>query len=244
MASRVSAAIMLAAAVGIGCELQTRTPIEDFLREQRLQSVAATVIDPSRVFRTTAYDIWQIEAANEYGVDVLLAKAVRVKESFDESDLVSTTGAVGLMQLMPTSKGTMYTTENYKNYVRAARRKDRMWNGKKHRDWAALYQADLETFRDATPLDELVKRDQRFDAQWNIRQGTRHLAADLEHFHKKYPDASDEERVRITLGAYYTGRSRVSWTPAKGAHIPKDTRPYVDDVLCVYERLQQGLTPR
>lgn len=243
MASRVSAAIMLTAAVGIGCDLQTKD-VETFLREQRLQSVAATVIDPARVFRNSAYDVWQLEAANEHSIDVLLAKAVRVKESFDEPSLVSTTGAVGLMQLMPTSKGRMYTTENYENYLLARQQKDRTWNGKRHLEWAALYQADLEALRDATPLDELVTRDQRFDAQWNIRQGTRHLAADIEHFGKKYPGAADEDVARMAAAAYYTGRGRVSWTPAKGTRIPNDTKPYVEDVLCVYERLQQGLPPR
>lgn len=243
MASRVSAAIMLATALGIGCELQTRD-VETFLREQRLQSVAATVINPTRIFRNSAYDLWQLEAAEEHGIDVLLAKAIRVKESFDEPDLVSTTGAVGLMQLMPTSKGTMYTTENYENYRRARQRKDRRWNGRKHLAWAAAYQADLEALRDATPLDKLVTKDQRFDAEWNIRQGTRHLAADLKHFSKKYPDATDEEMARMAVAAYYTGRGRVSWTPAKGARIPNDTKFYVEDVLCIVERLEQGLTPR
>ena len=244
MASRISAGIMLAAAIGIGCEIQPRASVEQFLREQRLQTVAAMVIDPGRMFRTTAYDLVQREAANEQGIDVLLATAVRIKESFDNSDLVSATGAVGLMQLMPTSSGTMYITDNYHNYLRARQQKNRTWNGKKHRTWASLYQADLETLRDTTPLDELVKVDQRFDPQWNIREGTRHLAADLDHFSRKYPDATDENVVRMALGAYYTGRGRISWTPAKGTRIPSDTKPYVDDVLCVLERLNQGLPPR
>ena len=81
--------------------------------------------------------------------------------------------------------------------------------------------------------------DRRFDPQWNIERGTAHLARDLHRFRRRYPTASNEDLLRMTLAAYFAGPGRVGFR--QGAPVlPSYTRAYVDDAMAVWRRLRAG----
>ena len=183
------------------------------------------------------YDAWQRAAAAAVKLDWLLAKAVRIKESFNDAGYVSTTGAVGLMQLMPTSGGRMFLSRNYHRFVQARARREPSAR------WAAAYRRDLERLRDSLPLERLVQHDRRFDPRWNLERGTRHLAGELARFVRLYPRAGKAAHRRMTLAAYYAGAGRVRYRRGE-VIVPSYVTPYVEDVLVVYGRLCAGLPGR
>jgi len=192
------------------------------------------------------YDRCQRQAGRDAGIDWLLAKAVRVKESFDDAAHISTTGAVGLMQLMPTGGGRMYVTASYLAFIEARRSPDRRHRGRRDRQWAEDYRRELLLLLHSTPQQRLVRLDRRFDPCWNIQRGTRHLAADRRRFQRRYPAAAPRELRRMTLGAYFAGPGRVRFRGAR-AVFGGPTRVierYVEDVLGVYRRLRAGLPGR
>jgi soluble lytic murein transglycosylase-like protein len=189
------------------------------------------------------YDAWQRDAARRADIDWLLAKAVRIKESFNDARYVSTTGAVGLMQLMPTSGGRMVVTRHYQLFLRARAARDKLADGRPAAHWALAYRRDLERLRDTLPLEQLVRRDRRFDPRWNIERGTQHLARDLHALRALHPRASAADLQRMTLAAYYGGPGRVRYRGGK-VILPSYVTPYVDDALGVYRRLRAGLPGR
>jgi soluble lytic murein transglycosylase-like protein len=189
------------------------------------------------------FDAWQRAAAQRAKIDWLLAKAVRVKESFNDASYVSTTGAVGLMQLMPTSGGRMYVTRNYHLFKRARASPGGRALGRPSAHWARAYQRDLVRLRDSLPHDQLVRRDRRFDPRWNLERGTRHLAAEIERFVRLHPRASGEAQRRMALAAYYGGAGRVRYRRGE-VLLPSYITPYVEDTLGVYRRLRAGLPGR
>ncbi len=213
--------------------LAQRPALAGEARPQKPQPDAATL---------ERFDAWQRAAAKEAKIDWLLAKAVRIKESFNDASYVSTTGAVGLMQLMPTSGGRMHVTRNYHLFKRARAEGGRA-AGKPSSHWALAYRRDLERLRDSLPLEQLIKRDRRFDARWNLERGTRHLAGELARYLALYPRAGLEAHHRMALAAYYGGPGRVRYVRGK-VILPSYVTPYVDDALGVYERLRAGLPGR
>jgi hypothetical protein len=204
---------------------------------QNLKTRVLELLNPERAEELVNYDTWQQETATETRIDYTLAKAVRLRESSNDPLAISATGAVGLMQLMPTNNGQMYTTENYTNYRLAVAKKSRKYKGKKHLEWAAEYRDDLRELVGKVSYEELIARDQRFDDEWNIREGTQHLARDMGQFKKKYPQASDTDIDKMTVAAYFTGLGRVSFKKGK-VRIPKDTQKYVADVLKIRDNLR------
>jgi soluble lytic murein transglycosylase-like protein len=183
------------------------------------------------------WDSWQREAARRAEIDWLLAKAVRIKESFNDAGHVSTTGAVGLMQLMPTSGGRMLVTRNFHRFMQARA------EGKRGTAWALAYQRDLQRARDSLPIERLVRLDRRFDPRWNLERGTLHLAGEHHRFRRLYPRASVEDLLRMTLAAYYGGPGRVRFRGGK-VLLPSYVKPYVEDALGVHRRLKAGLPGR
>ena len=183
------------------------------------------------------YDAWQRLAARRAKIDWLLAKAVRIKESFNDARYVSTTGAVGLMQLMPTSGGRMLVTRNYHRFMQARA------EGKRGATWALAYQGDLQRARDSLPHERLVRLDRRFDPRWNLERGTAHLAGEYRRFRRRFPRAPAEELLRMTLAAYYGGPGRVRFQHGE-VLLPGYVTPYVEDALGVYRRLKAGLPGR
>jgi soluble lytic murein transglycosylase-like protein len=184
------------------------------------------------------YDAWQQEAARRARIDWLFAAAVRIKESFNDPNRVSSTGAVGLMQLMPAG-GRVHRSRHYRAYLQARRSPDRRYAGKRDIEHGRAYQRELIELVKTNPYDRLVALDRRFDPQWNIERGTAHLARDLHRFRRRYPTASTEDLLRMTLAAYFAGPGRVGFR--QGAPVlPTYTRAYVDDAMAVWRRLRAG----
>ena len=211
-------------------------------------SATAQAADPPDPYRGAVlawYDLCQRRAAREAGIDWLLAKAVRVKESFHDASYISETGAVGLMQLMPTG-GRMYITPSYRAFLAARRAPDRRHRGKRDREWAEAYRRELSALLRATPQQELRRLDRRFDPCWNMRRGTFHLAADLRRFRARYPAAAEDDLRRMTLAAYFAGPGRVRYRGGKPVFLGprRAIQRYVDDLLGVYRRLRAGLPGR
>jgi soluble lytic murein transglycosylase-like protein len=210
------------------------------------QALAADPPDPHRGAVISWYDVCQRKAAREAGIDWLLAKAVRVKESFHDASYISTTGAVGLMQLMPTGGGRMYVTASYRAFIAARRAPDRRHKGKRDREWAEAYRRELFALLRRTPQQKLRRLDRRFDPCWNMRRGTYHLAADLRRFRARYPSASKRDLRRMALAAYFAGPGRVRFRGGKPVFLGprRAIERYVDDLLGVYGRLRKGLPGR
>lgn len=201
---------------------------------------------------TAERDRWDLvmrKAAAKRGFDWLLAKAVRIKESFDDPWYVSTTGAVGLMQLMPPAArgrirgGRLYVTAAYRAFLRARRSRGRRYQGRSSRQWGRLYQRELQAQVARLSPAALARLDSRFDPRWNLRRGVAHLARDWRRFRERYPGASAAQLRRMTLAAYYAGPGRVRFVKGR-VRIPGYTLAYVRDVLGVYTRLRRGLAGR
>ncbi|MBI5002750.1 lytic transglycosylase domain-containing protein [Candidatus Woesearchaeota archaeon] len=177
------------------------------------------------------YDVFLEDASKEYNLDWRFAKAILIKESHFQEDLISSTGAVGPMQLMPRSGS--YTTENYIFYVKARASKERTYNGKTTEEWAALYKQDLEILIE----EGLKEKDTRFDPAWNINEGVRQLAGEHQFF---LSETENPYYAKIfAAAAYNAGRTAV----LRGTtHIPvnKQTEYYAPEVLQIYDALVEG----
>ncbi len=158
----------------LGIHLVTSEGVSCFwnaLRQSSIHVVALVVVaapshagtppesPKARATRLAQYDQWTREAANRSRIDWLLVKAVRIKESFNDPNYISTTGAVGLMQLMPCGGGRMFVTTNYRNFLRARRNGRGRISGKTHRVWAQAYQRDLQRLIARTRPPELFRLD-------------------------------------------------------------------------------------
>lgn len=197
-----------------------------------------------RTARLAQYDVWQKAAAARYGIPWLLAKAVRVKESFNDPVHVSTTGAVGLMQLMPFGAGKIHRTANFRHYLRARRSKSGRHRGHRHTHWAAAYRQDLQQLQRKKTHAQLILIDQRFDPRWNIVRGTAYLAGIRARFARRHPRASPRDLMIMTLAGYYAGPGRVRYRRGKVLLPPFRTGVYVEDTMKVYGRLKAGLPGR
>lgn len=73
---------------------------------------SAKVLDSITECPTDLYNIFE-EAANTYGVSVNLLTSIARAESNFRTDAVSSAGAVGIMQLMPTTAASLGVTNSY-----------------------------------------------------------------------------------------------------------------------------------
>ena len=208
------------------------------------QAVELCLFAGSEISRLAQYDAWQLLAAQRHELDWLLGKAVRIKESFNLHLSVSSTGAVGLMQLMPTYRGKAFRTKNYHRMIRARRSATRSHRGKGHRYWSRAYQHDLNQLVRSTPQHLLYARDQRFDPRWNIFESTRELSSYLTKYRKRYPKASPQDRVRMALAAYYAGAGHVKYRNGKVVLTYRLMYVYAADTLEIRRRLSTGMTGR
>ena len=78
---------------------------------QTVSSVAG-----GNVTSPTDLDAYFQEAANTYHLSVYLLKAVAKQESNFQSNIVSSSGAVGIMQLMPSTAAYLGVTDSYDPY--------------------------------------------------------------------------------------------------------------------------------
>jgi soluble lytic murein transglycosylase-like protein len=122
---------------------------------------------------------WVREAAEQHGVDVELLKAVIAVESGYRTDAVSPRGAMGLMQIMPTT-ATRYATPA---------------------DAARLLEPRINIHTGARMLADLLRRFQSIDvalAAWNAGEGTVRRAGN------RVPDiAETRAHVHLVLELYW-----------------------------------------
>ncbi len=177
------------------------------------------------------YDVFLEDAGKRHNLDWRFAKAILIKESHFQEALISSTGAVGPMQLMP--REGSYITENYTSYLKARESKERMHNGKKVEEWAALYREDLEMLIEKGEKE----KDKRFDPAWNINEGMRQLGEEHDFFLK---ESNNPYYAKIfAASAYNAGRRAV----LRGTtHIPvnRQTEYYAPGVLQIYDALVEG----
>ena len=147
------------------------------------------------------YDTFFQGACKKHDLEWLFQKAILIKESHFQEDLISTTGAVGPMQLMP--RDGSYITDNYSSYVKARESKGRSYKGKKAEEWVALYRRDLEMLVENGEKD----KDKRFDPECNINEGVRQLAEEHDFFLR---ETDNPYYAKIfAAAAYNSGRTVV-----------------------------------
>lgn len=177
----------------------------------------------------------------------MFAKAVIIKESHYADHLVSQSGAVGLMQLMP--RNGSYTTNAFVNYMIARKQKrdkdgKRIYREKTVEEWGRLYQIELQTLyaTNRERPNELYKLDKRFDPEWNIKEGIRQLAAEYHFFLSR--KHTEYESMILASAAYNAGRFAVmkSERNPKFDSIPinRETEKYIGSMLRVFEALKKG----
>lgn len=164
------------------------------------------------------------EEAQKNKIDWMFVKSVIIKESRYSDHLVSITGAVGLMQLMP--RQNSYISRNYKNFLKARRQRrnergKRIYKGKSAKTWGLLYQHELQTLyrRYKRDTKKLYNIDKRFDPKWNIKEGVRQLAREY-HYFKKRNGSNYKTRI-LASSSYNAGRRSV---------IKNKNRPDLDSI--------------
>ncbi|MCB1314695.1 MAG: transglycosylase SLT domain-containing protein [Leptospiraceae bacterium] len=195
-------------------------------------------------------DNWLRTEAEKQGIDWIIAKAVLIKESHYGPANVSSTGAVGLMQLMP-RRGS-HTTPAYEAFMKARRQPRaadglRYHAGKSAPDWGRIYQRELIDLHEKHRLspqlmEELYSIDTRFNPQWNIQSGVRQLAGDYKYFYNRHK--SEYVSVAYAACAYNAGRSAVAVDKNQPRHdripVNRETEHYVSAVLRIYLALKEG----
>jgi soluble lytic murein transglycosylase-like protein len=188
----------------------------------------------------------QIVSSN-HEIDWMFAKSIIIKESHYADHLVSLSGAVGLMQLMP--RNGSYISESFKNYMIARKQKrdkkgQRIYLQKTAEEWGRIYQAELQNIyaMNKSNPETLYKLDKRFDPEWNLKEGIRQLAAEYHFFIKR--KHSEYESMILASAAYNAGRFAVmkSEPNPKFDSIPinRETEKYIGSMIRVWEALKKG----
>ncbi len=158
------------------------------------------------------YDTIIKEESEKNKIDWMFVKSVIIKESHYSEYLVSSTGAVGLMQLMP--REGSYITENYHNFIKARKQKKnrngkRLYKSKTAEYWGLQYKQDLLDLynKHKKNKSKLYGFDKRFNPKWNIIEGIRHLAVEY-HYFKKRNGSSYKTRI-LASSSYNAGRKSV-----------------------------------
>ena len=188
-------------------------------------------------------DFFLKREAEKRGIDFNFAKAVLIKESHYKKDVISSTGAVGLMQLMP--RYGSYITDNYKNYELAKKNKPKqIFKDKTHKEWISEYKKDLlNLLQDYSSNREgLYKKDKRFDPEWNIKSGVGQLAEEYKHFiNRKHTEY--KSRI-LSAAAYNAGKYSVMNDESKpkfdSIPINNQTEYYAISVEKIYQALKKG----
>lgn len=176
------------------------------------------------------------------GIDFLFSKAILIKESHYKKNNISTTGAVGLMQLMP--RNGSFITSNFKNYELAGKEKNKIYFGKSRSEWISEYRKELiEMFQYyQTNEEELYKKDKRFNPEWNIKSGVVQLSDEYKFFISR--KHSEYKSRFLASAAYNAGRFAVMKEKSnpKFDSIPinSQTEFYVVSVEKVYQVLKKN----
>jgi len=191
---------------------------EQYVREVHTASEKQTISKTKTAFSETTYLRLLREAADNNNLEFCIAKAVYDIE-YQSPFYVSSTGAVGVMQLMP--REGSYTTFHYDNYLIARKRRGKEYNEKTAEQWAQLYVQDLLSIVDSLIVqenyEELYLIDIRFNPSWNIPEGVRELAVAYHHFEAK--NHGKEEAASLAFAAYNAGIPAVE---KGGDHIPRN----------------------
>lgn len=93
---------------------QTSTSFQSIL-EDSVSGYTTTALADSAAFSSdaAALEAYFQNAANTYGISVDLLKAVAKQESNYSTDIVSSSGAIGVMQLMPSTAAYLGVTNPY-----------------------------------------------------------------------------------------------------------------------------------
>ena len=156
------------------------------------------------------------QVSNKERIDWMFAKAIIIKESHYADHLVSLSGAVGLMQLMPRTGSYISPT----------------------------FTAELQNIysMNKSNPEELYKLDRRFDPEWNIKEGIRQLAAEYHFFVKR--KHSEYESMILASAAYNAGRFAVMKLESNPKYdsipINRETEKYIGSMLRVWEALKKG----
>lgn len=217
------------------------SPCSEYTPQNReKQEDSSSLANPVSAHETYLHETYLAllaDAAEREQVDVCLAQAIYAIESVFGPYYISSTGAVGLMQLMP--RDGSFITENYAHYEQARKTKERSYRGKTVEEWATAYQIDLIILlgQQSRDLPTLYRIDSRFDPTWNIQEGVRQLSADYHHFQAK--GYADRTAAHFAIASYNAGRDAVE----KGKdHIPQngETERYTAGVLSLYDRCYAG----
>jgi hypothetical protein len=187
------------------------------------------------------------EISSKQEIDWMFAKAIIIKESHYADHLVSLSGAVGLMQLMPRTGS--YTSPAFKNYMAARKQKrdkkgQRIYRERTAEEWGRIYQAELQNIysMNKSNPEELYKLDRRFDPEWNIKEGIRQLATEYHFFIKR--KHSEYESMILASAAYNAGRFAVMKLESNPKYdsipINRETEKYIGSMLRVWEALRKG----
>ena len=187
------------------------------------------------------------QVSNKERIDWMFAKAIIIKESHYADHLVSLSGAVGLMQLMPRTGS--YISPTFTNYMTARKQKrdkkgQRIYREKTAEEWGRIYQAELQNIysMNKSNPEELYKLDRRFDPEWNIKEGIRQLAAEYHFFVKR--KHSEYESMILASAAYNAGRFAVMKLESNPKYdsipINRETEKYIGSMLRVWEALKKG----
>lgn len=191
------------------------------------------------------YDSLFMRVGKERNVDWLWLKSIMIKESHGQGHFISTTGAVGLMQLMP--REGSFTDENYHNYKssrKQARRKDglRYFKGESEVYWASAYRNVLDSLQNSFSGEELYKKDRRFDPKWNINDAARQFSSDY-HFFKARKHGPYTARI-LAFAAYNAGRYAVMQNKEDPTldkiPINRQTELYVANVERIFQELKKA----
>lgn len=211
--------------------------------------LAQASIDQRQISRTfleiNQYDSLFKQIAVGKELEWTWLKSIMIKESRGKGDLISSAGAVGLMQLMP--RDGSFTDQNYRNY-QAARKQKRQKDGLRYFEekteffWAKVYRKSLDSLQKNFFGKALYEKDKRFDPNWNISEAARQLGSDYQFFKSR---GHDSYKARIlAFAAYHAGRYAVMKEKQNPAadHIPinQQTELYVAHVERIIVELKKG----
>ncbi len=239
--------LVLALTILYGCtqEITTNT-----ITNAQTDTITTSHEIEDRYIKYNEHDHTIKRIANKYSIDWTLVKAIIIKESHFDPNYISSTGAIGLMQLMP-RKGS-YFSDSYKGFTNARRQTrnkvgQRIYNGKKDIEWATQYRSELDSIftKYKNDTSNLYSIDQRFNVSWNINSGVEQFANDFYYF-KKRGHGTYGSRI-YALAAYNAGRGAVVRSKENGKldkiPINRQTELYVGLLERIYSelKLHEGL---
>jgi len=186
---------------------------------------------PSRCSDNKNYDVYITEASHLFNIDVDLIRAVICAESGFNPRALSSVGAKGLMQIMPSTFKGVDKDGNpvglyYDNYCENKVGGETKWGG---------------MLNSVTNSNDPV-----WDPKVNVLAGTCYLSKTY-HTHKSIQSMDQTSKIRCTLAAYNAGPSRIDsiirgygeWAKTNcdptTSKMPDETKNYVTKIMSYIE---------